>query len=164
MLGTAPADILINDMAVNPETGSTFLTVSRRPRPGCQAGDLPRRLGRVKLAEFPLEDVLYSKAAIPDAPEDKQRQDVTTDLQFTGGQVLVAGLSNEEFASQLRIIPFPFAAVDKGTSVEIYHGSHGKFETKSPVRTFAVFEIAGRAQRAGGLYLHAAGEISGGRA
>ena len=29
MLGTTPADILINDMAVNPETGSVFLTVSR---------------------------------------------------------------------------------------------------------------------------------------
>jgi len=42
------------------------------------------------------------------------------------------------------MIPFPFAAVDKGTSVEIYHGAHGQFETKSPVRTFAVFEINGQ--------------------
>ena len=84
-----------------------------------------------KLTEFPLADVNYSVADIPNAPQqDKQRQDVTTDLQFTGGQVLVAGLSNEEFASQLGVIPFPFAAVDKGTSIEIYHGSHGKFETK----------------------------------
>ncbi len=70
-------------------------------------------------------------------------QQVTTDLQFTGGQVLVAGLSNEEFSSQLRAVPFPFTTVDKGTSVEIYHGSHGKYETKSPIRTFAVFEMAG---------------------
>jgi len=72
------------------------------------------------------------------------RQDVTTDLQFADGKVLVAGLSNEEFGSQLRVIPFPFAAVDQGTSVEIFHGAHGKFETKSPVRTFAVFDVGGQ--------------------
>ena len=39
-------------------------------------------------------------------------------------------MSNEEFASQLRVIPFPFAKVDPGTSVEIFHGAHGMFETK----------------------------------
>jgi hypothetical protein len=141
-LGTTPADILINDMAVNPETGSVFFTVSRGRGPDAKPA-IFRIDSAGSLAEFPLDDVMYSKAAIPDAPTDKQRQDVTTDLQFTGGQVLVAGLSNEEFSSQLRVIPFPFASVDKGTSVEIYHGSHGRFETKSPVRTFALFEIAG---------------------
>ncbi len=28
-----------------------------------------------------------------------------------------------------------------GTSVEIYHGAHGRFETRSPVRTFTTFKI-----------------------
>jgi hypothetical protein len=88
--------------------------------------------------------VLFSKAAIPNAPTEKGRQDVTTDLQFTDGQVIVAGLSNEEFASQLRVLPFPFATVDKGTSVEIFHGAHGKLETQAPIRTLAVFDIAGK--------------------
>src|SRR5262249_35102211 len=97
-----------------------------------------------KLSELNLKDVMYSKAALPDAPADKGRQDVTTDLQFADGKILVAGLSNEEFGSQLRVIPFPFAQVDKGTSVEIFHGAHGKFETKSPVRTFAVFDVGGQ--------------------
>ena len=32
--------------------------------------------------------------------------------------------------------PFPFKTADNGTSVEIYHGAHGQFETRSPVRTF----------------------------
>ena len=104
--------------------------------------------------------MLHSKAAIPNAPTEKGRQDVTTDLQFADGKVIVAGLSNEEFASQLRVLAFPFAAVDKGTSVEIYHGAHGKLETNAPVRTLAVFDIGGQAQRAGGLHLHAAGEVS----
>jgi hypothetical protein len=33
-------------------------------------------------------------------------------------------------------VPFPFIKADPGTSVEIYHGAHGKFETRAPVRTF----------------------------
>jgi hypothetical protein len=50
-------------------------------------------------------------------------------------------LANEEFASTLRAIPFPFKSVAGGTSVEIYHGSHGRFETRAPVRTFTTFKI-----------------------
>ena len=142
MLGTTSKDILINHMAVNPATGSTFLSVSRGKGP-----DATPVIIRVdssgKLGEFALKDVLFSKATLPN-PSEKVRQDVTTDLQFAGGQVLVAGLSNEEFASTLRAIPFPFNAVDKGTSVEIWHSAHGMFETKAPVRTFAVFDVQGQ--------------------
>jgi hypothetical protein len=143
LLGTTPQQILINDMAVNPLTQSAFLTVSRGTGPDAKPV-IVRVDSHGKLSEFSLKDVLFSSAPIPNAPTDnKGRQDVTTDLQFTGGQVLVAGLSNEEFASQLRTIPFPFAEVGRGASVEIYHGSHGKYETRSPVRTFAVFDIGG---------------------
>ncbi len=143
-MGSSPKQILINDMAVNPETGSTYLTVSRGKGPDAKAA-IVRVDSAGKLAEFSLQDVLYSSAPLPDAPADnKSRQEVTTDLQFAGGQVIVAGLSNEEFGSQLRVIPFPFDKVDSGTSVEIYHGAHGRFETKAPVRTLAVFEIAGQ--------------------
>src|SRR5262249_48248873 len=60
------------------------------------------------------------------------------------GRLLVSGLSNEEFASQFLALPFPFKDADKGASVEIYHGSHGRFETNSPVRTFTAYEISGQ--------------------
>ena len=53
--------------------------------------------------------------------------DAHDDLVYQcGGKVYVAGLSNEQFASTLRAIPFPFTEADKGTSVEIYHGAHGR--------------------------------------
>ena len=53
------------------------------------------------------------------------------------GRVFLAGLSNEEFSSRLIAIPFPFSTegID-GAAIEIYHGAHGQFETKSPIRTF----------------------------
>lgn len=145
LLGTTSKDILINDLAVNPETGSTFLTVSRGRGPDAMPV-IVRVDSSGKLAEFSTKDVLFSHAELPNAPaaDSKGRQEVTTDLQFTGGQVIVAGLSNEEFASQLRVLPFPFAKTEGGASIEIWHGAHGKFETRSPVRTFALFEIGGQ--------------------
>ena len=59
-------------------------------------------------------------------------------------KLYVAGLSNEEFASKLRAIPFPFNSVDAGTSVEIYHGNHRAVETRSPVYTFVPYTIGGQ--------------------
>ncbi len=144
LLGTTPKEILINDLAVNPETGSTFLTVSRGRGPDANPVII-RVDSSGELDEFSLNGVLFSSAPIPSAPEsDRARREVTTDLQFTGGKIIVAGLSNEEFASQLRVLPFPFAKSDDGTSVEIWHAAHGKFETRSPVRTFAVFDVGGQ--------------------
>ena len=36
---------------------------------------------------------------------------------------------------------YPFDSVDGGTSVEIYHGAHGAWETRSPVYTFVEYEV-----------------------
>ncbi len=69
------------------------------------------------------------------------RVQAITDLAYVAGKVIVAGLSNEEFASNLRSIRFPFTEADAGTSVEIYHGNHGQWETRAPVRSFVPFEI-----------------------
>ncbi|REK09889.1 MAG: hypothetical protein DWQ37_17425 [Planctomycetota bacterium] len=144
LLGTTPQGMLINDMAVNPETGSTFLSVSRGTGPDAEPV-LVRVDSAGKVGEFSLEGVRFSKAAIPNpATDGRSAREVTTDLQFTDGKVIVAGLSNEEFASNLRVLSFPFAEADQGTSVEIFHGAHGKVETRSPVRTFAVFDVAGK--------------------
>ena len=62
-----------------------------------------------------------------------------TDMQFVDGCLLVAGLSNEEFASTLRRIPFPFGDDATACSLEIFHVSHGQWETAAPIRTFAPY-------------------------
>lgn len=151
LLGTAPDKILINDLAVNAASGTAYFSVSRGRGP-----DATPAIVRVdttgKLSELPLEKVKYAKAELPNAPGKdakdargaSQRQESITDLAYVEGRVLVAGLSNEEFASKLRSIPYPFADSNAGASIEIYHGSHGKFETHSPVRTFTPFAIAGQ--------------------
>ncbi len=150
LLGTAADQILIQDLAVNPISRNAYLAVSRGRGP-----DALPVLVRVKADGRPevvaLEQVKYSRAELPDAPLDgvvgqgdrasNPRQESITDIGFFQDRVLVAGLSNEEFASTLRALPFPFQAVSKGTSVEMFHGSHGRFETRSPVRTFVTFNV-----------------------
>lgn len=143
LLGTDVKQIRINDLAVNPISGKVYLSVSRGKGPDGQPA-LLRLDSAGKLADVSLKDVKFSKTTIPNA-SDKARLESITGLAFVKGKVYVAGLSNEQFASTLRAIPFPFSTADKGTSVEIYHGAHGKFETHAPVRTFVPYEINGQA-------------------
>jgi hypothetical protein len=147
-LGVDPKEVQVNDLAVNPASGKAYLSVARGRGPTAQAVLL--RVGAAgKLEEVSLQNVKFAKAALPDAPEagktdkrgNNQRQESITDLAFVDGRLFIAGLSNEEFASKLRAIPYPFADAPKGASVEIYHGAHGAFETRSPVRTFAAYTI-----------------------
>jgi hypothetical protein len=155
LLGTGADKILIDDMAVNPISRNTYLAVSRGRGP-----DAVPVLVRVKTDGQPevvsLDKVKFSKGELPDAPVEgvtgqgnrpsNPRQESITDIAFLEDRLLIAGLSNEEFASTLRAVPFPFKTVANGTSVEIYHGAHGKFETRSPVRTFVPFKVGNEPQ------------------
>lgn len=146
LLGTSADQILIQDLAINPISHNAYLAVSRGRGPEA----IPV-LVRVKtsgsLEVVSLDKVKFSRADLPDAPADSAaarsnpRLESITDIGFIDGRVLIAGLSNEEFSSTLRAIPFPFSTVASPTNVEIYHGSHGRFETRAPVRTFASFKI-----------------------
>jgi hypothetical protein len=62
----------------------------------------------------------------------------------------VAGLSNEEFASKLWSVPYPFATTDRGTSIEIFHGNHGRLETNSPIFSFVSYNVGGQPTIIGG--------------
>jgi hypothetical protein len=145
-IGTEPDQILINDMAINPASGKAYLSVSRGKGPNA----LPvivRVDAAGKVEPISLEKVPFAKAELPDPPSASAargaRAETITDLAYVDGRVFIAGLSNEEFSSRLLAIPYPFADSGKGTSIEIYHGAHGRLETKSPVRTFAAYRING---------------------
>jgi hypothetical protein len=150
MLGTTADDILINDLAVNPVSGAVYLSVSRGRGPDASPV-IVQINGKGDIKHFQLTNVAFAKTELKNAPENResgqgrrrgnQRLESITDLMFQDGRVYVAGLSNEEFASKLRSIEFPFQSSSQDTSIEIYHGSHGAFETRSPVRTFAFYEI-----------------------
>ncbi|MBI5771114.1 MAG: hypothetical protein HZA93_25285 [Verrucomicrobia bacterium] len=155
LLGTTADQILIADLAVNPASRNAYLSVSRGRGPDAVPVIVRARLdGQIEVVS--LAKVMFSKVELPDAPVDRvvsqgkrqsnPRQLSITDIAFLDGRVIVAGLANEEFASSLRAITFPFKQAAGGTTVEIYHGAHGQFETRAPVRTFVARNVGGQSQ------------------
>jgi hypothetical protein len=145
MLGTTAKETRITDLAVNPASGNAYVGVMRGSGP--DALPIIIRIDRGgKIGPFALTDVPFSRIALSNtADDDKRRAQSITKVSFMNGNVIVSGLSNEEWASTLRSIPFPFATAEKGTSVQIYHGAHGKYETHAPVQTFTSYDINGQA-------------------
>lgn len=151
VLGVTAADVQINDLAVHPTSKNVYLTVTR----GSGASATPVLLRVTRNAERPIEEVpltnvKYSTASITNAPANdpsarrNPRTSTITDIAYADGQVWVAGLSNEEFASTFRRFSFPFGKSMETTSLEIYHVSHRQSETRSPVTSFTIQQIDGK--------------------
>src|SRR6266568_2442444 len=71
--GTPEKEILFNGLAVNPLSGNAYLSVSRGRGP--QAAPAILKVDRDgKIDEFGLKDVKFSRAALPNAIEGKNRQ------------------------------------------------------------------------------------------
>jgi hypothetical protein len=142
LLGIEASKLTFNDLAVNPASTNAYVAVSRGSGQDAMPVLLRVDRGNAKLSEVPLKDVKFAKVELPNATE-RQRQEAITCMAYLQGKLYVAGLSNEEFSSTLRAIPFPFKEADKGAGIEIFHGAHGRFETRSPVRTFTTMNIKG---------------------
>lgn len=143
-LGTTLGNIKISDMAVNPISKNVYFAV--------QVTDGTPVLLKLKGEAFEnvnLKDISYSKIALTDpvasdAKDHRERPLRTwaiSDLKFHKGKVLVSGLSNKEFGSTFRSIPFPFKDAQDYASLEIWHAAHGAYETQSPIKTFDVIEL-----------------------
>jgi len=153
LLGTKADDITINDVAVEPGTNIAYVSVSRGKGPSAEPA-IVRVDGKGNVTALPLDKVAYAKVTLSNAPPagatDKKgqslRSGVITDLAYVDGKLFIAGLSNEEFASKLRSIEFPFKSDNTGASVEIFHTNHNAVETRSPVRTFVPFNVGGQPQ------------------
>jgi hypothetical protein len=166
MLGASADEVMIHDLAVHPLSKNQFLAVSRGRKAWTSEWHLPNDVAdatilvRVspegEIDDVSLAGVPYRRAELPNPVDAEKthpwkegislRADAITDLAFVpgegdGGTVLVAGLSNEEFASTLWRLPYPFDgdAPPDHTTLEIYHGAHGEFETHAPIRTFLAY-------------------------
>jgi hypothetical protein len=168
-LGCASEDLTIRDMAVHPLSRNVYLSVQRGGGDAGQAVLIRIDSADGSISDVALDAVRVAEAAIADAPaEDDERLDTTlplgsegeelkvgertirilrrpirtstvTDMAYVDGTLLVAGLSNEEFSSRLRRIPFPFTSDGTASSLEIFHVSHGKWETAAPIRAFVPY-------------------------
>lgn len=146
MLGSEASAIRVTDLAIHPKTKHAYIGVMRGT--GADARPVLLRVdGDGRIEPIAIEKVKYTKVSLPNAPaagadgRRNPRADSVTDMAFADGTLIVAGLSNEEFASKLRTFAYPFTAADPGTSVEIFHGNHGQLETRAPVYTFIPYTI-----------------------
>jgi hypothetical protein len=116
LLGTTSDQIRVPDIAVNPASGNVYLAVARGA--GADADNLILKADSAgRLTELDLDATPHTSVALTDQPDadkvDRRgnalRTDTVTDIGYADGKVIVAGLSNEEFASTLRAIPYPFS-------------------------------------------------------
>jgi hypothetical protein len=152
LLGTSADQIMINDVKVNPISKNAYISVSRG-RGTDAAAVIVKVDGSGQMTALPLDNVKHASVSLVDAPKagastgffgGNARTQTITDIAFVNGNVIVAGLSNEEWSSALRSIPYPFGQAAKGATVQIWHASHGDFETEAPVRTFVPYTIQGQ--------------------
>lgn len=140
LLGS-PGQVKINDVKVNPASGNVYIALTRGTGAGQAA--IVRLTRGGELEPLGLKDVPMAKVVIPNPAAGKGAATSITSMSFVNGKLIVAGLSNEQFASTLRAFEFPFKEADKGSAIEIFHGAHGRIETQAPIRSFVPYKVAG---------------------
>jgi len=164
LLGATAADIMVHDLAVDPISKQSYLAVSRGraawngqwllPNDVADASVLVRFDAAARPEIVDLSSVRFARVALPNPVDAAKkvpwknvslRADTITDMAYADGALYIAGLSNEEFASTMWKVAYPFAGAVSATTVENYHGAHGKYETEAPVRTFVPYSLKGRA-------------------
>lgn len=146
-LGTTSDKVTITDMAVNPLSKKIYFAVQNS-----DGTPLILRLENGELQSVPLKNVSYSSLALNNVPAEdakdqrgrSMRVAAISDIAYGDGKLMLSGISNQEFASTFRIIPFPFNTKQESSSLEIYHAAHGRFETNAPIRTFTTTMINGK--------------------
>lgn len=158
----------INGMAVHPTSRLIYLSVSRY-----SGGVVTPAIVKVSLSgtisNFNLTSRDRSEFKIKDAPRpdqhfadragqwpvpspDKYHEKAKTsmrsmtivDMKFHDGELYIAGISNEEFASTLRRVPYPFTDESSETKIKIYHDAHSQWETRAPIRAMTFEKIDGK--------------------
>jgi hypothetical protein len=152
-LGTTRDQLRIVDMVAHPVSQALYFSLTRGR--GADATPVLVRVTKVdeKVTVLPLERIRHARTELSNAPAPDQktpwgsprRAMSITDLAIVEGELYVAGLSNEEFASTLRRVRYPFAANASlaSTTVEIFHTSHNRYETASPIESFLPITLDG---------------------
>lgn len=168
VLGTSQGSIQINDIAVHPKSGEVYLSVTRGHSldalPALLKANKDNQLTIIDLSEMAVTSQVLSKlpsieskielrgtAGAPTPKEvAKSQRSLRTlaivALEYHEGELFVAGISNEEFCSVLRRMPFPFDGTESISNIEMYHIVHDNYESRAPIRSMAVKTIDGKDQ------------------
>ena len=149
-LGAPVDEIAVKGLAVHPVSQDAYIAVQRghgdRMLPVIVKVNARREIAALDLAAIPGTHVALPNP-IGEGTETrnhlKTRNFTITSLAFHGGEVLVSGLSNADFASTLYRIPYPFQGAVAASSIEMYHAMHAQTETRAPIQTMAIMQLGG---------------------
>ena len=165
ILGTIQSNVQLNDLAVHPKSGEVYLSVTcghgTEALPALIKVDAENQLHIIDLTaldmtvqdlnNLPENDrrvVLRRTGSAPTAKEiAKSKRSLRTlaivAMEYHKGELFVSGISNEEFCSVLRRMPYPFDGKESISNIEMYHIVHDQFESRAPIRSMVVKEIDG---------------------
>jgi hypothetical protein len=140
--------VVINDMVVHKRSKQIFLSVHRGHGPDAEAVIVSVNNGALDIVDLAAADhTLQSVGPVPTAATFEFGQPLNTlaitDIDYYDGELLVAGLSNEEFSSKLRRMAYPFDDEVSTSSIEIWHAVHTQYETRAPIISQTVTELDG---------------------
>ncbi len=143
------AKVTVEDMVARPGTAEVYVAISygAAKTPALIAVTNDHRARRVDL-----KVAKSTSIELRDAPtsnykfwnEMPERSFTVTDMKWRNGEIFIAGLSNQDFASTLRRVKYPFDAQQSTTSVEIYHTGHNLIETRAPIRAMSFATLGGK--------------------
>jgi hypothetical protein len=146
LLGTTPDQVAINDMIVHQPSKQIFLSMQRGRGPDAVPLIVKVNDGRLELLD--VNKLPHTEISMVDLPGTQrlefgqlERNLAITDIKYFNGEIFVTGVSNEEFASKLRRIRYPFANAISTSSIEIWHTAHAEFETRAPIIKQLIREI-----------------------
>lgn len=138
------ATLRFDDLAVQPGTGLAWVSVTADGKPAVVSIDATGKVRRLPTSD------LKTFVTITDPPSTGESfwRDLpapaltVTDMKYHDGKLYLAGLSNRNFASSLRVFDVPFNGKGRTATVEMYHPVHNQIETRAPIRamTFATVD------------------------
>ncbi|HEU4401504.1 MAG TPA: hypothetical protein VFT43_05310 [Candidatus Polarisedimenticolia bacterium] len=143
------AKVTVEDMVARPGTAEVYLAISygaaKTPALIAVTNDHKARRVDLKAAKS-------TSIELRDAPtsnykfwnETPERSFTVTNMKWRDGEIFIAGLSNQVFASTLRRVNYPFDGRQSTTSVEIYHTGHNLIETRAPIRAMSFATWGGK--------------------
>jgi hypothetical protein len=143
------AKVTVEDMVARPGTAEVYVAISygaaKTPALIAVTNDHKARRVDLKAAKS-------TSIELRDAPtsnykfwnETPERSFTVTNMKWRNGEIFIAGLSNQDFASTLRRVNYPFDGQQSTTSVEIYHTGHNLIETRAPIRAMSFATWGGK--------------------
>jgi len=143
------AKVTVQDMVVRPGTAEVYIAVSygAAKAPALIVVSSDQRARRVNLKAAKSTSIALRDAPTSDYKfwrETPERSFTVTDMKWRDGELFIAGLSNQNFASTLRRIKYPFDSRQSIMSVEIYHTGHNLIETRAPIRAMSFATLGGK--------------------